>query len=95
MLIGKNYKLEVQGMDIVLQEKYTGKKRETGETYDGWKDIGFYSSLGGAMTALINKHVKETQLTDLRTILKAIEDLKKAVQYPPELLQQSRDRPEG
>ena len=82
MLIGKKYKVEVQGLDLVLSERAIVQRgKNTGK--EAWHDIGYFASIEGIINHLTQKHVRESQLTDLKTVLKAINDLREVVRAIP------------
>jgi len=72
MEIGNRYKIELNAKNVVLYEKVERKRLKTGETYEGWREMGYYATLEGALNRLIDQKVRDTELKDLKIILKEI-----------------------
>ena len=72
MEIGNRYKIESNAKNFILYEKVKRKGLKTGETYEGWREIGYYATLEGALNRLIDQNVRDTELKDLKIILKEI-----------------------
>ena len=72
MEIGNRYKIELNAKNVVLYEKVERKRLKTGETYEGWREMGYYATLEGALNRLINQKVRDIELKDLKIILKDI-----------------------
>ena len=64
MLIGKDYKVESDSLNVSLYERRVSKK--TQEEY--WVAIKHFSSFGNALKALVDMKVKETKLGDFRAV---------------------------
>ena len=76
MLIGDNYKIESDDLNVTIYERSTAKKGKfAGE--DVWHSIGFYATLKAAIDALVDKEIKGTGLKDLQDVYKKIEQLKR------------------
>lgn len=81
MLIGKDYKLESDTLNITLFKRAVilgtgrGKKgmRAVGETY--WRPIAFFSSPQNALDYLVNNEICATGLKDLKTVVDKIKEL--------------------
>ena len=71
MEIGIRYKIELSAKNVILYEKVKRKRLKTGETYEGWREIG-YATFEGALNRLIDQKVRDTELKDLKIILKEI-----------------------
>lgn len=71
MLIGKAWKIESDALNVNLYRKYRSKKGE-----DSWAILGHFGTVENALVELINQGVRDTQLTDLKTICDKIEQLK-------------------
>ena len=72
MEIGNRYKIELNAKNVVLYEKVERKRLKTGETYEGWREMGYYATIEGALNRLINQKVRDIELKDLKIILKDI-----------------------
>ena len=81
MLIGKEYKIESDDMNITLYEKTKSAKAT-------WRSIAFFSSFQSALEYLLDLEVLATGLKDLKTVVKKQNEL-----Y--DLVKQLENRPEG
>ena len=71
MLVGKKYKVESDSMNVTVSEKKVNKK--AGKEY--WVSIAFFSTVKGALNYLVNLEVKNTELKDLKSVDKRIDEL--------------------
>ena len=71
MIINKNFKIESDRLNVVL---YRFRKDRNGEEY--WSPQGYYSTVKNALNGLVDQGVRDTDLRDLRTVVKAIDELK-------------------
>ena len=78
MLVGQDYKVTSDTLNIVLWKRNWGSKQQ-------WGLVGYYSSLRNALTALVNLGMMATELVDLATVTKRQDEL-----Y--QLIQEVRDR---
>lgn len=78
MLIGQEYSIKSDRLNITLYQRNWGSKRE-------WTAVGNYTTLREALTALVNLEVQLTELVDLATVVKKQDEL-----Y--ELIKEVRDR---
>ncbi len=78
MLIGNNWKIEADTDNVTLSRRSVAKvgKRAGLET---WKPEGYFSTLQNALRFLVDLEVKETHLTDLRTVIAKQEELYKLI----------------
>ena len=78
MLIGSNWKVESDDLNVVLSRKHiiqTGKKK--GE--EAWSVEGYYSTVSNALEALVEARVRGTELTDFKKVVAEIEAIKRDV----------------
>ena len=75
MLIGKKYKLESDPMNISLSERHKSKK--DGGNY--WRVIGCFSTPKEALHYMVNLGIRESNLTDLKKVVKEVERLHKII----------------
>ncbi len=80
MLIGKNWQITSNSMNVILSHKERRKNPITKQMSDSWADEGFYATVPGALKALVNQEVRDTGLKDLETISKAINGLYDMIQ---------------
>mgnify|MGYP001608441356 CR=1 FL=1 len=71
MLIGKNYKIESDELNVTVYSRHLSKK--TGK--ENWKAEGYFSTIKNALDFLIEVEVRKTGLADLLTIVKKQEEL--------------------
>lgn len=76
MLIGKNWKIESDELNVTLYERITKKK--DGKEY--WKPHSYYSSVSNCLKSLVNIQVNKTGLKDLETVKKEIEGLHQLIE---------------
>ena len=75
MLVGKDYKVEADSLNVTLYERRIVKK--TRKEY--WFAIGYFSRFGNALKALVDLKVKETELRDFRGVCQKQEELYKLI----------------
>ncbi len=68
MLIGKNWKIESDSMNITLFSRHTVRAKPSKPAHDTWRTEGFYSTIEQALIGLVNQGVRDTELADLKTI---------------------------
>jgi hypothetical protein len=71
MLIGANYQLEGDNLNITLSKRMVSKR--TGKPY--WEAVAWFTTLKGALTYLVDLEVAETKLTDLKTVVAKQDEL--------------------
>jgi len=71
MLIGRNWKIESDSMNVTLFKRGVSKKsgKET------WRGEGYFGTIKEALHELVNLEIRQTGLTDLKTINNKIEEL--------------------
>ncbi len=74
MLIGKDYKIETDKLNVTLSKGHISKKG-----VESWYEIGYFSSIQNALKHLVNLEVQETGLKDIRTVIAKIEELYKLI----------------
>lgn len=75
MLIGEDWKLESDSLNVTLYHRDFNKKK--GEYY--WRAQSFYSSLHNALLSLIDQKVMGTGMKELQDIDQKIEELKSLI----------------
>jgi hypothetical protein len=71
MLIGKDYKVESDEMNVTLFERHVSTKSGT----EYWSAIGYYSTPKQCLKAIVDRKIKGTGLKDLETVVKKIDEL--------------------
>ena len=75
MLIGKNWKIESDSLNVILSQRKRRTNKETGKAYDYWKPMGYYATIPNAMHGLVDQGIRDTELKDLKTIIAEINKL--------------------
>ena len=79
MLIGKNWKIESDALNVILYRKKKRVKKDTQEVYEDWEVMGYFATVGGALHELVNQGIRDTQLKDLKTVVAKVGELKKMI----------------
>lgn len=74
MLIGKRFKIESDALNVTLSKLVVRHPKEK-PSYKEWEVIGYYSSVANALKGLVGHGIRESELKDLVTINKKIEEL--------------------
>ncbi len=75
MLIGRNWKIESDAMNITLFRRHVSKKAGK----DLWAVEGYFSSLSNAMKSIVDAQLKGTGLKDLNTVMAKLESIEKKI----------------
>ncbi len=76
MLLGKNWKIESDELNITLYERHEPKK--AGREY--WRAHSYYSSVASALKGLVNINISRSGLRDLETVNLKIEELHRLIE---------------
>lgn len=71
MLVGDKYKIESDSYNVILLRKAVSKK--TGAVR--WKQTNFFGSIKDALVFLVELEVRETDLTDLKTVSEKLDEV--------------------
>jgi len=71
MLIGKDWKIGSDSLNLILYRRRVSKK--SGK--ERWSIAGYYSSIKNALEALADNAILETDLKDLKTIVKKQDEI--------------------
>ena len=80
MKIGKNWEIKSDSMNVTLLKKVTIRATPKKPKHDIWKIEGYYSTIKGALTGLVDAEVRSTALKDLETISKKQDELYKLIE---------------
>lgn len=75
MLIGKDYKIESDNLSVTIYKRMVSKK--SGKEY--WSPISYFSSIKNALHEFVNMGIRETELSDLKTVVQKQEELYKLI----------------
>lgn len=76
MEIGKKYKIESDSLNITLFKRGVSKK----DKKESWRVIGYFSSVKNALKALADLKIKESELKDLKSIIKKQEEIYRLIE---------------
>jgi len=75
MLIGKDYKIEADSLNVTLYERRISKKTQK----EYWLAIGYFSRFGNALKSLVDLRVRGTGLRDFNTVCQKQDELYKLI----------------
>lgn len=80
IMVGQNYKITSDALNIILNKKYLKKDKQGNVTTEGgFKQIGYYTTLDGAFNALIEKEIKRSDAISLDELKKHVESIKEGI----------------
>ena len=78
MLVGKDFRVETDELNVTVSRRSVARKgAKAGEEL--WINEGYFGTLENALKYLVDRGVKETGLTDLKTVIKKQHELKDLV----------------
>jgi len=75
MLIGKDWKIESDHFNITLYKRHRVAAKDGKLAHDNWVSEGYYSTVANALKDMVNIGIRETDMKDLKTIAKKIDEL--------------------
>ncbi|MGG0554862.1 hypothetical protein ABEY55_20015 [Priestia aryabhattai] len=80
IMVGQNYKITSDALNIILNKKYFKKDKEGNLTEEeAFKQIGYYNTLDGAFNALIEKEIKGSDAISLDELKKHVVSVKEYI----------------
>lgn len=81
MKLGKDWKIEVDSkkLNVLILKRMPMKRKDTGEHYDAWIVKGFFASPKEALRWFVDQKIRDTGLTDLKSITEMITELHKTI----------------
>jgi len=80
IMVGQNYKITSDPLNIVLNKKYFKKDKQGNVTEEeAFKQIGYYNTLNSALNALIEKEIKGSDAISLDELKKYVEGVKEDI----------------
>lgn len=79
MLISKDWKIESEGLNVVLLERKVSKATPDKPSCEYWRAVGYYSTVQNALHGLIDFEVRGTGLKDFKTVIAKVEELHKKI----------------
>ena len=80
MLIGKNWKLEADNLNVMLFRRKVRQPKDGKPSYEDWEVVGYYGTVANALKDLVDYGVRETELKDLQTVINKIDELGKQIE---------------
>ena len=80
MLIGKNWKIESDSLNITLYKKFIHKK----SSKECWRPEAYFSSIKNALHYLMELEVRLTGMEDFKAVSTKIDELHRLVECLPE-----------
>ena len=71
IVIGKNWKLGADSMNIILYQREVNKKTKE----ERWRVHGYFATIANAVMALVNQEVRDTQLVNVKIVCDKIDRL--------------------
>jgi len=71
LTVGRNWQVGADALNIILYQRHVNKK--TGKEY--WRAHSYYATVANALVELVNQGVRDTELADLKTVNKRIEEI--------------------
>jgi predicted phage tail protein len=75
IVIGKNWKLGADSLNIILYQREVNKKTKE----ERWRVYGYYATVANAVMALANQGIRDTQLANLKIVCDKIDQLHKDI----------------
>jgi hypothetical protein len=80
IMVGQNYKITSDPLNIVLNKKYFKKDEQGNATEEvRFRQIGYYNTLDGALNALIEKEIKGSDAISLDELKKHVAGVKEDI----------------
>ena len=74
MLIGKDWKIESDPLNVTLYKKVISKKIGT-KGKVSWRVEGYFATIKSALDCLVELEVKETEMKEFRAVSKKLDEL--------------------
>jgi len=89
MQIGKNYKIEAEPKNILLYKRHLNKI-QVSPHIETWGVVGYYSSVENALHDLADMKLRESDLKDIKEVVKKQKDIYELIQsISPKALQRA------
>ena len=75
MLIGKDWKIEADSLNVTLLKRHITKAK-----IEIWGIEGYFSTVKNALMELVDLGVRDTKLTDLKIIVKKQDELYRLIE---------------
>jgi len=75
LMVGRNWKVGADTLNIILYQRHDNKK--TGKEY--WRAHSYYATVANALVGLVNQGVRDTELADLKTVCDKIDQLRRDI----------------
>ena len=78
MLVGKDYKIETDELNVTVSKRSVARKGANAGQ-ETWTNEGYFMTLENALKYLVDREVKETYLTDLKTVIAKQHEIKNLI----------------
>jgi hypothetical protein len=75
MVVGQDWRVGADSSNIILYQRQVNEK--TGKEY--WRAHSYYATVANALLGLVNQGVRDTELTDLKTVCGKIDQLRRDI----------------
>ena len=79
MQVGKFWKIESDELNITLSRRHTVRAKLNKPAHYVWKVNGYYATIKNALMGLVDQGVRDSELTDLKTISLKQDELYKLI----------------
>jgi len=80
MKINKDWQITADSMNVTLMKQKRRISKKDGKPYYGWEVYGYYATPEEALHGLVKQEIRDTDLTDLKTIVGKTTELHKLIQ---------------
>jgi hypothetical protein len=75
LMAGQDWQVGADNLNIILYRRQVNKK--TGKEY--WRAHSYYATLANALAGLANQGIRDTELTELKTVCDKVEQLRRDI----------------
>ncbi|QFP93404.1 UNVERIFIED_ORG: hypothetical protein Xoosp15_139 [Xanthomonas phage Xoo-sp15] len=76
IFIGEDYKLTSDTNNVIINQKYQKKTKEGEPPQFDFKEIGYYANVEQACIGLLNKKLRDSEVTSIKELMILIKDTK-------------------
>ncbi|AHN66517.1 replication initiation protein [Bacillus phage Bcp1] len=76
IFIGEEYKLTSDTNNVIINQKYQKKVKEGTPPQFGYKEIGYYPNVEKACVGLLDKKLRDSEVTSVKELMILIKDTK-------------------
>ncbi|AXQ67712.1 hypothetical protein KIOSHI_35 [Bacillus phage Kioshi] len=76
IFIGEEYKLTSDTNNVIINQRYKKKTEEGAPPQFGFKEIGYYANVEKACVGLLDKKLRDSEVTSVKELMILIKDTK-------------------